>query len=63
MNAKKRLRLSGRGWTRFAFSYVLGSRCFRTGAWHPDPRFTQARIAEFWVGPFATAEEAFFYDL
>ena len=44
------------------FSYLLGSVNFRTGSRIPDRRYPDCRIAEFWVGPFATAEGAFSYD-
>ena len=62
MTAKTRLRLTSKGWARLMFSYLLGAVDFRTGAYIPDRRYPDCRIAEFWVGPFATAEEAFSYD-
>ena len=62
MSDKTRLRLTSKGWTRLMASYLLGSVDFRTGAYIPDPRRPDCRVAELWVGPFPTAEEAFSYD-
>lgn len=54
---KPRLRYTSKGWYRFWFKMLSGSKDIRTGVVLPDRDGAFER--EFWVGPFASAREAF----
>lgn len=56
-SAKPRLRLTSQGWYRHWCDMLTGTVVFGTGRVLPD-QYGQFERA-LWVGPFASAEEAF----